>query len=104
MANLKFPYEDGFMTVGVDSVIEVTLPGNNVMTMVTDIPGDGNELNIKLEYANHAPNSADAAKLKAAILKASQQPGSCNIYTLIGDDGTADFKLKKDGGITIAYA
>ena len=43
--------------------------------------------------------------LKAAIIEASQKPGSCNIFKLAGDDGSdADYWLKSADGVTVVSA
>ena len=53
----------------------------------------GQVLLTTLTYKTENPVDGDITALEAAILSASQKPGSCNIYKLIGDDGTAGYQL-----------
>ena len=106
-AFLRFPYEPGgFMTVCVDDIISVVSGGGNIATLVSDINmGGAQEMNIKLEYKDQAPTADDLVALQAAIVEASQKPGSCNIFKLAGDDGSdADYWLKSADGVTVVSA
>ena len=104
MANLKFPYEGGgYLTVCVDDVYEVADSTPN-MVLKTNIPTTaGNVVGITLKYkAPGSFNSADQDNLMAAILEAAQTPGSCETYTLVGDDGTSDnYYLAVADGLTV---
>jgi len=105
MANLKFPYEGGgYLTVSVDEVYQVERSGATLL-MYYDIPmAAGEILATTLTYETQNPTDDDITALEAAVLNASQKPGSCDIFRLIGDDGTVGYQLDVANAIACASA
>ena len=97
MAMIKIPYANGFASIDVSGVYEVDASGAPDMILKTDTPiSAGNVVGITLKFDAVSFNDADGPAMEAAILKAAQTPGSCNVYELADGSG-----LAADEGLTI---
>ena len=97
MAMIKIPYASGFASIDVSGVYEVDASSAPSMVLKTDTPLSGtNVVGITLVFDASSFNAADGPAMEAAILKAAQTPGSCDVYELADGSG-----LAADSSLTI---
>ena len=101
MAMIKIPYANGFASIDVSGVYEVDASSAPNMVLKTDTPvSAGNVVGITLKFDATSFNNADGPAMEAAILKAAQTPGSCNVYELADGSGLATSSSLTIGSVT----